>query len=293
MDRSNSGDWEVFEHTPVPSDSISGLSEGEWSPSASTFVDETRTTSSAPTGTQRRRSYRHSTPAFSFDIPEDPLHAVESESVALVGRPPRHEESTANDGVLAYSQLDFSRRQVSSIRPRSSTLSPRLTNPFTFVAPGRDARIKIKVYFPRAVQPTGQLLELPLPATATVEDAIALGLWTYWEKHWLPGLDASNPRDTAVDSWIMLVPGKDGVINRRIAQNKIASFQFDTFAIVRSPQNMSEKRQIEKQIARFKLSPPTPATTSSNNRHLRHRSLPVFTQPSRTPTGPSSLSKLP
>ncbi|KAJ7727385.1 hypothetical protein B0H16DRAFT_258020 [Mycena metata] len=285
----DSQDWQVIDHS-MPSDS--GL-EG-WSISASTLADEF---SSTPFSAPRRRSasYRHSTPTFSFDVPEDPLHAaIGLESV--LEHPPGRREDTASDGVVAHSLLDFSRRQVSSIRPHSSALSAMVTshlpNPFSSVAPLAGGPTKIKVYFPRATQPSGQLLELALPANAKVEDAIALGLWTYWGKHWLPRLDASNARDTSIDSWIMLVPGKDGVVNKRIAQSKIASFQFENFAIVRSPRNSSEMHQVQKQISRFKLSTPPPAT-SSNNRHLRHRSVPIFKSQPRTPDVAFSLSKLP
>ncbi|KAJ7037723.1 hypothetical protein C8F04DRAFT_395354 [Mycena alexandri] len=301
---------------------------GGWSISASTLVDES---TAAPFSASRRRSssYRHSTPMFSFDVPEDPLHAaIGLESV--LEHPLARPEDTASDGVVAHSLLDFSRRQVSSIRPHSSALSAMVTshlpNPFSSVAPLAGGPTNIKVYFPRATQPSGQLLALTLPATATVEDAIALGLWMYWEKHWLPRLDASNARDTSIDSWIMLVPGKDAVVNKRIAQSsrrftlsltqlttilsgKIASFHFDNFAIVRSPRNSLEsmfistmshgnsktqtvEHQVQKQISRFKLSAQPPAT-SSNNRHLRHRSVPIFASPSKIPDGPFSLSKLP
>jgi hypothetical protein len=94
-----------------------------------------------------------------------------------------------------------------------------LPNPFAAVAPITGGPLNIKIYFPRAEQPSGQLLELALPRKATIEDAIALALWTYWERHWLPELNVSRPRDIDVTSWIMLVPGKDGVVNKRIAQS--------------------------------------------------------------------------
>lgn len=177
---------------------------------------------SAPT----RPSHRYSTPGrvnFSFEVPEDPLRAaIGLESV--LERPLSRPEEPDGENMIAYSLLDFSRCQVGSIKPHTSALSAMVTsrhlpNPFAAVAPITGGPLNIKIYFPRAEQPSGQLLELALPRKATIEDAIALALWTYWERHWLPELNVSRPRDIDVTSWIMLVPGKDGVVNKRIAQS--------------------------------------------------------------------------
>ncbi|KAJ7676061.1 hypothetical protein DFH06DRAFT_673845 [Mycena polygramma] len=258
-----------------------------WSLSDSTLVDGA---ASAPA----RRFYRHSTPvhrAFSCEIPEDPLRAavgLESVLEHPVSRP---------EVEIAHSILDFSRCQVGSIRPHRSALSamvnsPDVPNPFAGAAAAvTGGSLNIKVYFPRAEQPAGQLLDLALSASATVEDVIALALWTYWEKHWLPELNPSRARDIDVASWILLVPGKDGVVNKRIAQSKIRNFKFDSYAVVRSPKNVSEKQKIEKQVTRFKaLSPPVVAL---NKRHNRVYSLPVLEAHPKDVNQPNSFSKLP
>ncbi|KAJ7637547.1 hypothetical protein DFH06DRAFT_645537 [Mycena polygramma] len=224
-----------------------------WSFSASTLVDGT---TSAPS-----RRHRHSTPvhrAFVCEIPEDPLRAAAEFQPVL-------EHSPSLDGAedtSAHSLLDFSRCKVGSLRPRRSALSamvtsPNVRNPFAGVASSvTGGSLCIKVYFPRAQQPAGQLLHLALSPSATVEDVIALALWTYWEQHWLPKLNPSSTKDIDVASWILLVPGKDGVVNKRIAQSKIRNFKFDKYAVVRSPRNLAEKQRIEKQVSRFTLLSP-------------------------------------
>ncbi|KAJ6584508.1 hypothetical protein B0H19DRAFT_1105346 [Mycena capillaripes] len=262
-----------------PFESVS--SAGGWSFSASTLIDG----AGAPSWASRaaspptRRSYRHSTPvhhAFSCEIPEDPLRAaIGLENV--LEHPLSRPQDTSVESAEAHSLLDFSRCQVGSIKPHKSALSalvtsPSVPNPFTGVAPVTGGPLNIKVYFPRAKQPSGHLLDLSLPGDATIEEAIALALWKYWEKHWLPKLDPSRTRDTDPASWIMLVPGKDGVINKRIAQHKIVHFKFDKYAIVRAPRNLAEKKKVEKQVSEFRLAPPPP--TLDNKRHPRARSLP-------------------
>ncbi|KAF8129124.1 hypothetical protein K438DRAFT_878672 [Mycena galopus ATCC 62051] len=286
---------------------------------SSTLVDEWTLVNEQPSwasssraATPSRQRYRHSTPVqFSCEVPDDPLRAAAGlETVLEQPRP----DGTRDENV-AYSLLDFSRCHVPSIKPRKSVLSAMVTsqhlaNPFTSVAPTTGGPLNIKVYFPRAQQPYGQLLELALPAIATVEDAIALALWSYWEKLWLPKLDVSRPRDTDVTSWIMLVPGKDGVVNKRIAQSKMANFKFEAYAIVRSPRNQSEskshavsrtldgvsrfhiERIIENQANKFRLVSSPPATTD-NKRHNRQYSMPILKSSSRGADAPVSLSKLP
>jgi hypothetical protein len=174
------------------------------------------------------RTRRNTAPvhhAFSCEVPSDPLRAALG--LASMEEPisqPENAQSTEN--MVAYSLLDFSRRQVASIKPRKSVLSDMVTsrpvpNPFRCMEAqnAETGSLNIDVYFPHAQQPAGQLLVLTLPVNATVEDAITSALWAYWEKRWLPELDASKARDTNIASWIMLVPGKDGVVNRRIAQS--------------------------------------------------------------------------
>ncbi|KAJ7465153.1 hypothetical protein FB451DRAFT_1262810 [Mycena latifolia] len=175
--------------------------------------------------------------------------------------------------------------------------SQHIPNPFAAAAPtaeviGSPSSRTIEVYFPHAAQPKGQMLALRLAANATVEDAIALALWTYWEKRWLPELNASKPRDTNIASWIMLVPGKDGAVNRRIAQNKMSRFNFDNYAIVRAPRNLSEKHKIQMQVANFIRDSPSPATTPERH-HTRPHSLPLFKSGSEGRDAPISFSKLP
>ncbi|KAJ7166295.1 hypothetical protein C8R43DRAFT_189908 [Mycena crocata] len=216
---------------------------------------------------------------FHLDLPEDPLRApLCMGSVPVLENPLSQREGLGSKDAMPCSLLDFSRHQVGSIKPRKSTLSARvawhMANPFSAVVPTESTAnsLNIVVYFPHAAEPSGELLDLILPANATVEDAIALALWTYWDKHWLPELDPGKVRDTSVDSWIMLVPGKDGVVNRRIAQNKLRRFNFDKYAVLRSPRNKSEMREVETQIANFR----PVYSLQTDKRHIRWRSLPTY-----------------
>ncbi|KAJ7505746.1 hypothetical protein B0H11DRAFT_357414 [Mycena galericulata] len=274
---------------------------GGWSLSASTLIGGSLPAApsrSRPASTPVLRRHRGSAHhrAFSCEIPEDPLRAALGlESVLEHPNSPRDEDAGSHNTV-AHSLLDFSRRQVSSIKSHKSALSttrPRLTpNPFANLVPETEvtgAVTKIRVYFPHAEQPFGQLLDLTLPLNATVEDAIASALWNYREKRWLPELDSTKARDTEIASWIMLAPGKDGVVNKRVAQTKMKRFKFDRYAIVRSPRSLSEKQEIEMQVARFRLLPPPPLP---EKRHTRH-TLPLLNSRPKNSDVPASFSKLP
>ncbi|KAJ7766502.1 hypothetical protein DFH07DRAFT_1058629 [Mycena maculata] len=280
----------------------SSVRSGGWSLSASTlddgFLAAVPSRYSHSVGATRV-SHRHRHNAFSCEVPEDPLRAaIGLESVLEHPISPIHD--AGSDDVVAHSLLDFSRRQVSSIKPHKSALSAMVSskpvaNPFAALLAGveaTDSFFKIRVYFPHAEQPYGQLLDLTLPANATVEDAITAGLFWYWERRWLPELDAAKTRDTDIASWIMLVPGKDGVVNKRIAQNKIARFNVDECAIVRSPRSLAEKQKIQRQVTKFRLVSP-PLVTNTDKRHARQNSLPVFKSASKGPDAPVSLSILP
>ncbi|KAJ7644459.1 hypothetical protein FB45DRAFT_897977 [Roridomyces roridus] len=234
--------------------------------------------------TPRRRSHRRfesMRQAFSCDVPEDPLRTAMALGSALVpsNSYARSFGSEGNEPV-ARSLLDFSHQPVGSIHTHRSTSfcdnnHPKTHRPKSILrlVPSTEGdKIRVTTYFPHAEQPFGQFLVLSLPINATVENAIALALWTYWEKCWLPALDASNPRDIDIDSWIVLVPGSDGKVNKRIGQAKIKRFSADKYAIVRSPRTYNEKRQIEKQVANWGL-PPRQAEPQKRH-HLRH-SLPV------------------
>ncbi|KAJ6451629.1 hypothetical protein C8R45DRAFT_1041907 [Mycena sanguinolenta] len=283
-------------------DTLGSISSGGWSNFSSTLTDSGWSVVPSPTSRSvtavPRRSYRHSAPvSFSFDVPEDPLRAAVGLETVL--EHPNSRNGTGNDSTVAYSLLDFSRRQVPSIERRSSALSAMVTshhlsNPFASVAPLGGGPSNIEIYFPHAEQPYGEFLELSLPATATVEDAIALALWTYWDKFWLPKLSEASRKDTDISSWIMLVPGKDGVVNKRIAQTKIANFNFDKYAIVRSPRNKYDKQEIENQISKFRHhAVRSLRRTFDNKGHARHHSLPVLQPGSKRRDAPVSFSKLP
>ncbi|KAJ6480092.1 hypothetical protein DFH09DRAFT_427446 [Mycena vulgaris] len=254
-----------------------------------------------------RMSHRHSGPFFhdfSLELPENPLRAALGlESVLEEPISESRLESGDSGCMVAHSLLDFSRRQVGSIKPHKSALSTVVTslqipNPFAaeaqWEAIGSSSSLTIQVYFPHTENPTGQLLALSLPANSTVEDAIALALWTYWERRWLPALDASKARDTNIASWIMLVPGKNGAVNKRIAQSKMGHFNFDKYAIVRSPRNLHEKQKVQMQISSFERVPPPPVTVpEKSKRHIRHHSLPILKLGSGRLDAPVSFSRLP
>ncbi|KAF7293984.1 CRIM domain-containing protein [Mycena kentingensis (nom. inval.)] len=285
---------------------------GPWPSNESTLFDgssrNTPASTSAPVRDRRRFSLRHSTPAFSyeFDIPENPLYAAMGlESV--LEHPPSPTDDAGHPAAAAYSILDFSRRRVGAICPHDSALTAALAqatarpNPFdAAVAAGGDAEgtLRLRVCFPHAHEPVAQAMALSVPQDATVEDVIARALSTYWVQRWLPALDERAERDVDVGQWVMLVPGKDGVVEKRIACAKISQYKYDLFTIVRKPTTHEEKRHIQKQIRRFDLLSPPPLVQhhKPTHSHGRNYSMPTHVTLSSRPRnvdGPLSYSRLP
>ncbi|KAJ7205985.1 hypothetical protein GGX14DRAFT_397264 [Mycena pura] len=271
---------------------------GGWSPSCTTLKDGSPRYSRSASA---RQSLQTSVaPAFACEVPEDPLRAAMS--LESVIDPSHLAVGTGSEGV-AYSLLSFSRREVRAIQPHASALTAAMAqrpNPFDAAVAGvGEGPLQVRVCFPHAAQPAEQLLALALPASATVEDAIARALWTYWERGWLPALDLDEARDTDLSEWVMLVRGTDGVMNKRIARTKMEHYDFDVYAIVRKPKTNTEKRKIQMQIANFRLLSPPPASLQQQNdkRHNRQCSLPTLAfksgSLSKSVKGPMSFSKLP
>ncbi|CAK5269859.1 unnamed protein product, partial [Mycena citricolor] len=284
-----------------------------WSPSAATLREDTEwvapvvhhrsrlrraatTTTSQPSPNQTQN---HLPPVrFVCDVPENPLYAAIAHETVL--EQPRSPDGMAHE--VAHSALDFTHRRIeSAARPHSSALTPMFAssspcaNPFPRPPkPPPTDSLPVSVYFPHTAQPSNQIMCLSVELTATVEDVISAALWTYCRKRWLPKLDPGKDQDVDVGSWIVLVPGKDGAVNKRIAKgvcvglaNKICKFRFAAYAIVRAPRDYADKKEIELQLARFRAVMPAsdrrspvppfsrpPVTTQVMDHPLSYRKLP-------------------
>ncbi|KAJ7062359.1 hypothetical protein C8F01DRAFT_1252179 [Mycena amicta] len=296
--------------------STAGYSQG---PSESTLLNgpsSSHYSRSAPSHSHRAlRRNTFPAPAFSCDIPEDPLRAAMNLETVL-----EHPTGESENTDVVYSLLDFSRRRVGAIEPHNSALTTALEyaasrpNPFNeAISAGGDAEgpLTVGVCFPHAESPVAQVLTLAVPLHATVEDVIARALSAYWAKGWLPALEGE--RDLDVREWIVLVPGSNGVVEKRIASNKISDYhKYDLFTVVQKPTTHAEKRQIQKQILKFDLlcppsvvhqqrqrgSEPQQQQKHDNRSHSRNYSLPHTAFKSRSRpvdalTGPLSYSRLP
>lgn len=74
----------------------------------------------------------------------------------------------------------------------------------------------VKVFFPHAHEPKGNVMTLSVRRDATVEEVIGFALWTYWEEGWLPKLNESlsenDPKLSGI-GWIMRIAEDDGEVD--------------------------------------------------------------------------------
>ncbi|KAH7882448.1 stress-activated map kinase interacting protein 1-domain-containing protein [Phlebopus sp. FC_14] len=167
------------------------------------------------------------------------------------------------------SEMTFTRRAVTPPRPQASALTAMLassgssSNPFTELygaisGRGEAAAMDVRVFFPHARQPRGDVVILNVRKDATVEEVIGFALWTYWEEGWLPKLNEDvsedDPKLSAV-GWVLRIAEDDGEVDEDFPPpdrtGRISKFNFDAFAILAAtPTQIQQNEQLESKIQR-------------------------------------------
>ncbi|KIJ61493.1 hypothetical protein HYDPIDRAFT_116002 [Hydnomerulius pinastri MD-312] len=165
--------------------------------------------------------------------------------------------------------MTFTRRTLAPARPQASALTAMLAstggsaNPFSELygaisGRGESAAMDVKVFFPHARQPRGEVMILNVRKDATVEEVIGFALWTYWEEGWLPklndGVGEDDPKLSGI-GWIMRIAEDDGEVDEDFPPpdrtGKISKFNFDAFAILAAtPVQIQQNEQLESKIQR-------------------------------------------
>ncbi|KAI6142833.1 stress-activated map kinase interacting protein 1-domain-containing protein [Pisolithus tinctorius] len=167
------------------------------------------------------------------------------------------------------SEMIFTRRTVSPPQPRVSALTMMLassggsSNPFSELyaavsGRGETAAMDVRVFFPHARQPKGEVMTLNVRKDATVEEVIGFALWSYWEEGWLPklneGVGDTDPKLSAV-GWVMRIAEDDGEVDEDFPPpdrtGKISKFNFEVFAIIlATATQIQQNEQLESKIQR-------------------------------------------
>ena len=152
-------------------------------------------------------------------------------------------------------ELTFPRKKVHPIKPVKSALTAMLAktsssmNPFEEYYAAISGRAEgdskaVAVYFPKAVKPMGQVMELNVRKDATVEEVLGHALYRYWEEGWLPKLDEGlegeeDPKWNTICSavgWILRIAEEDGEVDEDFPPpdrtGKISKFSFDAYAVL-------------------------------------------------------------
>lgn len=143
--------------------------------------------------------------------------------------------------------ITFPRRKVPPIKPVKSALTAMLastsssSNPFTEFYAAISGRAEtestsVSVFFPRAKQPSGQVMELNVRKDASVEEVLGYALWNYWEDGWLPKLDEGlkgedDPRWATVLSavgWVLRIAEEDGEVDEDFPREPVPSLPIYT-----------------------------------------------------------------
>lgn len=110
----------------------------------------------------------------------------------------------------------------------------------------------VAVYFPKAVKPMGQVMELNVRKDATVEEVLGHALYRYWEEGWLPKIDEGleGEEDTkwctvcSAVGWILRIAEEDGEVDEDFPPpdrtGKISKFNFDAYAVLEASTAQSE-----------------------------------------------------
>jgi len=168
-----------------------------------------------------------------------------------------HHSPTAHHSSSGHKpdELTFPRKKVPPIRPAKSALTAMLaktstsSNPFEEYYAAIFGRAEgeseiVAVYFPKAVKPMGQVMELNVRKDATVEEVLGHALYRYWEEGWLPKIDEGfegeeDPKWSTVCSavgWILRIAEEDGEVDEDFPPpdrtGKISKFTFDAYAVL-------------------------------------------------------------
>jgi len=160
-------------------------------------------------------------------------------------------------------ELTFPRKKVPPVRPAKSALTAMLaktsssSNPFEEYYAAIFGRAEgeskmVAVYFPKAVKPMGQVMELNVRKDATVEEVLGHALYRYWEEGWLPKIDEGleGEEDTrwctvcSAVGWILRIAEEDGEVDEDFPPpdrtGKISKFNFDAYAVLEASPAQSE-----------------------------------------------------
>jgi len=162
-------------------------------------------------------------------------------------------------------ELTFPRKKVPPIRPAKSALTAMLaktsssSNAFEEYYAAISGRAEgeskmVAVYFPKAVKPMGQVMELNVRKDATVEEVLGHALYRYWEEGWLPKIDQGlegeeDPKWSMICSavgWILRIAEEDGEVDEDFPPpdrtGKISKFNFDAYAVLEASPAQSKSR---------------------------------------------------
>jgi len=184
--------------------------------------------------------------------------------VSASGSRPHHSAAHHSSGQKP-DELTFPRKKVPPIRPAKSALTAMLaktsssSNPFEEYYAAIFGRAEgeskmVAVYFPKAVKPMGQVMELNVRKDATVEEVLGHALYRYWEEGWLPKIDEGleGEEDTrwcticSAVGWILRIAEEDGEVDEDFPPpdrtGKISKFNFDAYAVLEASTAQSEFR---------------------------------------------------
>jgi hypothetical protein len=160
---------------------------------------------------------------------------------------------------LPLSDIDFSRSAVFPLLSKISTLSAMLVstggsaNPFNELygaisGRGESASMDVKVFFPHAHEPKGNVMSLSVRRDATVEEVIGFALWSYWEEGWLPklnqGLNENDPKLSGI-GWIMRIAEDDGEVDEDFPREFPASVACLVYRERSSSGSYRENRKVQ------------------------------------------------
>lgn len=183
--------------------------------------------------------------------------------VSATGSRHHHSSTTHHSSGHKHDELTFPRKKVPPIRPAKSALTAMLaktstsSNPFEEYYAAIFGRAEgeskmVAVYFPKAVKPMGQVMELNVRKDATVEEVLGHALYRYWEEGWLPKVDdglegEEDPKWGTVCSavgWILRIAEEDGEVDEDFPPpdrtGKISKFNFDAYAVLEASLAQSE-----------------------------------------------------
>ena len=173
--------------------------------------------------------------------PTDNSKVVPMKRPAFLNAPP---PALTTNPILSPSPSMFARLLVPSVHQGKSALTAILAqsnessseNPFTELYSAISGRsesdsMTVRVFFPHAREPAGQVMELNVRKDATIEEVMGFALWTYWEEGWLPKIDEGlegeeDPKWPTMCSalgWILRIAEEDGEVDEDFPRRFLAT----------------------------------------------------------------------